>query len=274
MKQTNQIYVGSNNRKSLYDLSIPENFNNHIVLLIHGYKGFKDWGAWNLMEQQFVQNGYGFCKFNLSHNGGTTDQPMDFPDINAFANNCFSYQVFDTKAMISLLTKQFPQAKIELLGHSRGGAVAMLCANEEKVQAVITMASVCSFKKRFENKNLEQWKKNGVRFELNSRLNIEMPQNYSILEDFLAHEKELDVENPARKLQKPCLHFHGSNDTSIDISEAIDLASWSKSPLYVVENANHTFNITHPWHEKKLSNELQFVVDQSLHFLNNTTFNV
>ena len=42
--------------------------------------GFKDWGAWHLVQDFFTNKGYAFCKFNLSHNGGTVENGIDFPD--------------------------------------------------------------------------------------------------------------------------------------------------------------------------------------------------
>ena len=41
-----------------------------VVIFCHGYKGFKDWGAWNLMAEAFANAGFFFIKFNFSHNGG------------------------------------------------------------------------------------------------------------------------------------------------------------------------------------------------------------
>ena len=58
--------------------------SNPLIIFCHGYKGFKDWGAWNLMAEAFAKIGFCFIKFNFSHNGGTIEQPIDFPDLEAF----------------------------------------------------------------------------------------------------------------------------------------------------------------------------------------------
>ena len=31
-----------------------------IVIFCHGYKGYKDWGAWNLVAERFAEEGYFF----------------------------------------------------------------------------------------------------------------------------------------------------------------------------------------------------------------------
>jgi hypothetical protein len=64
-----------------------------IVIFCHGYKGFKDWGAWNLVGKEFANKNFFFIKFNFSHNGGTMKNPIDFPDLEAFGNNNFSHEL-------------------------------------------------------------------------------------------------------------------------------------------------------------------------------------
>ena len=38
---------------------------NPLVIFCHGYKGYKDWGAWNLVADEFVKKGFSFVKFNF-----------------------------------------------------------------------------------------------------------------------------------------------------------------------------------------------------------------
>ena len=59
---TNARYVGSENRESLYDLCIPDNSNGQLIIFVHGFMGFKDWGAWHLVQDFFTNKGYAFCK--------------------------------------------------------------------------------------------------------------------------------------------------------------------------------------------------------------------
>jgi len=40
-----------------------------VVIFSHGYRGFKDWGPFNLIAEQFAEGGLVFVKFNFSHNG-------------------------------------------------------------------------------------------------------------------------------------------------------------------------------------------------------------
>ena len=36
-----------------------------IVIFCHGYKGYKDWGAWNLAAEKFAENNIFLLKFNI-----------------------------------------------------------------------------------------------------------------------------------------------------------------------------------------------------------------
>ena len=58
-----------------------------LIIFCHGYKGFKDWGAWDLVAEEFANNNFFFVKFNFSHNGGTAKNQIDFPELDAFGNN-------------------------------------------------------------------------------------------------------------------------------------------------------------------------------------------
>ena len=71
-----------------------------VVIFCHGYKGFKDWGAWNLMAESFAKAGFFFIKFNFSHNGGTAENPIDFPDLEAFGNNNYTKELDDLERVI------------------------------------------------------------------------------------------------------------------------------------------------------------------------------
>ena len=81
-KILNLILEGKHSKPILTDVFFKEDKTKKpIVIFCHGYKGFKDWGAWNLMAETFVKAGFFFIKFNFSHNGGTIEQPIDFPDL-------------------------------------------------------------------------------------------------------------------------------------------------------------------------------------------------
>jgi pimeloyl-ACP methyl ester carboxylesterase len=258
----NAIYKGSNKRESLFDLEIPVDYNGNLIVFIHGYMGFKDWGAWNLFAKSFTNQGFGFCKFNLTHNGGNSSIGIDFPDLDAFANNTYSKEKNDVKYLLNEIQKHIPKNTfIHLMGHSRGGGIALLNHSDERIKSIITLASISSISKRFEDKIMIQaWKEIGVRFVQNQRTKQQMPHNYIQYLDFIEFQDELNIEKACISLTKPNLVIHGDKDTSVSIEEGVEIATWTNSPLYTIENADHVFGSSHPWNSNELPEKLEEVV--------------
>src|SRR4030065_1665260 len=92
---------------------LKDHVKKPIVIFCHGYKGFKDWGAWNLAAETFADNNLFFVKFNFSHNGGTLEKPKDFPDLEAFGNNNFIKELDDLEDVIDWVTAN-PDFKNEI----------------------------------------------------------------------------------------------------------------------------------------------------------------
>lgn len=274
--EKNKILKREGKKPILLDTFYSEEFSNQpITIFCHGYKGFKDWGAWNIMAKSIAEAGICIIKFNFSHNGGTMENPIDFPDLDAFGNNNYSIELDDLNDVINWATKTFkdnPFVDINnliLIGHSRGGGITILkSSKDERIKKLITLASVCDFSKRTATiGNLEEWKELGVKYVVNGRTKQQMPHYYQFYEDFKANEKQLDIEAAEKQLQVPHLIIHGNNDTSVSIDEAYSLHKWNpNSQLEIIEEADHVFNVKHPWEKNFLSIELQKVVDLVIAF--------
>jgi pimeloyl-ACP methyl ester carboxylesterase len=266
---SNSTYTGSAGRQSLIDIEIPEKFNGELIVFVHGFMGFKDWGAWHLVQQFFTEKGYGFCKFNLSHNGGTIENGIDFPDEEAFGNNRYSYEVFDIECVLKWTLSQVDFKKIRLIGHSRGGGAVILAGSKFgksfPISSIHTWAAISDIGMRFPSGNeLEQWKKEGVRYVKNGRTLQDLPQYFSLYEDFINHESELNIQQAIQNLRIPISIHHGDQDTSVPLAEGISLARWSNVDLHLIPGADHVFGATHPWTNSKLPNELAVLCEQTL----------
>jgi len=248
-----------------------------ILIFCHGYKGFKDWGAWNLMAEAFAKAGFFFIKFNFSHNGGTIENPIDFPDLEAFGNNNYTKELDDLEMIIDwILSKQefsnqINTENISLMGHSRGGGIVCIKSEEDsRIKKVVTLASVCDYKSRFStNSDIENWKKEGVKYVMNGRTKQQMPHFYQFYEDFIANEDRLTIQRAVENLKIPMCIIHGDGDTSVTIEEGENLHQWNaKSEFHSIEKANHVFGAKHPWEENSLPNDLQKVITIAIEFLN------
>ncbi|MEX2485783.1 MAG: alpha/beta hydrolase [Brumimicrobium sp.] len=271
MKIENAVFEGAEDKSSLIDLEIPEKLKcKHLIVFVHGYKGYKDWGCWNLVQKYYVDRGIGFCKFNLSHNGGTIEEPIDFPDLDSFAENKYTYEVEDIACALDWIqnTIDLSEIKIHLIGHSRGGGDVILAGNDERVASVITWSSIADIEKRFpKGEELENWEKTGVRTVKNARTNQEMPHNYSMYEDWEMNQSLLNIEESAKSINKPCLHLHGDIDEAVSITESEKLSNWTGGKLIVMRDANHTYGSKHPWTDDHLPPKLYEICSLSLQFI-------
>ncbi|CAM1339234.1 alpha/beta hydrolase family protein [Tenacibaculum aestuarii] len=276
--QRNIVLKRVDKKPILIDVFFSEEFiNQPVVVFCHGYKGFKDWGAWNLMAEAIAKAGFCFIKFNFSHNGGTIDNPIDFPDLEAFGKNNYTKELDDLNDVLDWTQSYFKNNKnvdsnsINLIGHSRGGGIAIIKASEDsRVSKLITLASISDFGKRTATiGDLEEWKRNGVKYVVNGRTKQQMPHYYQFYEDFKANENRLHIKSAVEKLTIPYLIVHGDSDTSISLNEAKELYEWnSNSELKIIPEADHVFNVRHPWEQSKLSKELASVVEEVLLFFN------
>jgi len=276
--QKNNILKRANRKPILWDVFYNSSQTKKpLVIFCHGYKGFKDWGAWNLMSKTFAEAGFVFVKFNFSHNGGTIDQPIDFPDLEAFANNNYSIELNDLQDMIDHMLSDYLSIhseidtnNITLIGHSRGGGIVAIKAEEEsRITKLISLASVCDYANRFpKGDHFEQWKSKGVFHVINGRTKQEMPHYYQFFENFNTNENRLTIKRAVKKISIPHLIIHGTNDLAVSHRDAESLHQWnSNSELYFIENANHVFGASHPWENKTLPNDLLEVVENCIRFI-------
>lgn len=269
MRIENKIFLGAENKPSLFDLEIPDDWNGELIIFIHGYMGFKDWGCWNLVEEFFVNRNYGFLKYNVSHNGCSTSDPTDFTDLDGFSRNNYSKEIADLDRIIEVARMAVENIQsIILIGHSRGGGIALLQSKNHYVDIICSWAGICDIGKRFpKGDELEDWKKSQLRFVHNSRTNQDLPLHYSQFEDFLNNRTRLNIEWHCRNSYKPTFLIHGENDTSVSIDEGMQIAEWLNYQLIKVPNTEHTFGSSHPWKEDNLPIALQYVCEQTLEFI-------
>lgn len=275
----NILIEGLHQKPIVTDLFFQENNQpKPIVLFCHGYKGFKDWGAWNLVASAFAAKHFFFVKFNFSHNGATAENPTDFPDLEAFGNNNYTIELDDLESVIQwilnhdLHQNEMDKTNIYLIGHSRAGGIVTIKSSENKyISKVVSWAGVADFANRFPKKDaLKQWKKEGVFYVANTRTQQKMPHYFQYYQNFKQHENRLTIKTAIEKLSIPYLIIHGTADESVSVNEAHQLYAWNpKSILHLIENTNHTFNISHPYTDHQLSNAMLEVVEKTCLFLSN-----
>ncbi|MCJ8164958.1 alpha/beta fold hydrolase [Pontibacter sp. E15-1] len=233
-----------------------------VVIFAHGFKGFKDWGHFNLLARHFAENDFVFLKFNFAYNGTTVEDYSDMHDLEAFGQNNFSLELDDMRALIELLHTDNPPlqaqeldlSRIYLIGHSRGGgAVILEAAEEPRVKAVATWAAVNRYDNHWDELHMGQWKEKGVQYVLNGRTGQQMPLYYQIVEDYLVNKYRLDIPTVVKRMTQPLLLLHGEQDETLPTQMALDLKSWKPdAELHFLPDTNHSFGGQHPYTESGL----------------------
>ncbi|MDP4868424.1 MAG: alpha/beta hydrolase [Crocinitomicaceae bacterium] len=264
-----KTYLGAQNRPALFELSPADNATE-LIVFVHGFMGFMDWGAWHLVRDFFNQSGYDFCRFNLSHNGTTIAQPSEFSDLEAFGQNTYSMEVADTLSLITELeATQQKWERIHLIGHSRGGATALLASQQwhftTALGKVCTWAGICDIARRFPTADqLQEWEQTGTRFVKNGRTQQNLPQQYSLYTDFKDNQANLDVLAAASKLGKRLHIFHGDQDLSVPLAEAYELATAAGAEVTEIAGADHVFGAQHPWPKQDMPAQLRELCEKTL----------
>jgi len=240
-----------------FPADLKENKKLPVVILCHGFKGFKDWGCFPYMMERISNEGFCTVAFNYSYNGTgeNEDEQSDFTRLDLFAKNTFSRELDDTGSVIDYLYANSDELKIDtenitILGHSRGGGIAILkTAEDERINKLVVLSSVCSFD-RYSEMLKSKWKEAGFFEVLNSRTNQIMRMDYTLIEDLEKNKDRLDIQNAVSKIGVPALIIHGTQDITVDYSNAEDLYSRSNKDLFelkLIENTGHTFGAAHPF---------------------------
>ncbi|WP_242928576.1 alpha/beta hydrolase family protein [Pontibacter vulgaris] len=247
-----------------------------VVIYTHGFKGFKDWGHFNLLARYFAERGFVFIKFNFSYNGTTVEDHSDVHDLEAFGQNNFSLELDDLQALLDLVQdangpleqQEIDPDHIYLIGHSRGGgSVILKAAEDDRVKAVATWAAVNNFDQRWDELERKQWKKEGVQWVMNARTGQRMPLYYQIVEDYLANIERLEIPKVIKKMRQPLLILHGEKDETLPAKMAYDLQSWKPdAEMHLLPEADHSFGGQHPYTHHELPEAARAAADLSIDF--------
>lgn len=239
------------------------------VVLVHGFKGFKDWGFWPRFAERLARAGFSTVSFNLSGSG--VDAEGNATLGARFSHNTFSADLADIATVVDALAAGAlgvaPPSSLGLVGHSRGGGMGILhAARDPRVRALVTWAATASTS-RWGPETRKRWRAEGFLNVTNARTGQVLPMYTDLLDDAEQHAEALDILRAARDITVPWLIIHGRQDetVSFDNAEALLKASGRASTtLFPVDNTGHTFGAAHPWRSAPVA---EAVFDRSVEFL-------
>jgi uncharacterized protein len=237
---------------SLYGADLPKNAAT--VVYLHGFKGFKDWGFTPYVGARFAAAGIKFLAMNFSHNGIGHD-PLEFTELERFRDNTFSLELDEALEVIT----QYHEGKLfgvqagtrmGLLGHSRGGGIALLASGHPAITSICTWAAVSTFA-RYPQQVIDLWQQQGYLDVPNARTGQNMQLGLRIHEDLMAHmDGRLSLPAAVARLQKPLCIIHGDQDEAVSDDDARAIFEWADralAELHIIGGGTHTFGAKHPF---------------------------
>jgi len=223
------------------------------VVVLHGFKGFKDWGMFPPLSDRLARAGVTAVTPNLSGSGVDDTGEFTLPD--RFAHNTFSAELNDLGVVLDALGRDelgvAAPSSIGLVGHSRGGGMAVLqAARDPRIRALATWAAISSVE-RWAPAEQAEWRAAGVKQIVNARTGQKLPLYPDVLDDVARNARgSLDIMAAARRIEAPWLIVHGAADEAVSAmeGEALYAASSRASTSHLmIKDAGHTFGAAHPW---------------------------
>ena len=224
------------------------------IIICHGFKGFKDWGFFPYLAEILADAGYATICFNFSRNGVGSD-PYNFTELDKFADNNYSHELNDIDVVFQAIKNKklgsgiINTENLGILGHSRGGGVALLyCSRNTEISALVTWSSISTVD-RYSKEDLSSWKDRGYLEIENKRTKQLMRMNRILIDDIEKNKKDLDILSAVSQIDIPSLIIHGEMDEAVPLAEGQQIfnnLTTEEKQIEIIEQGSHTFNITHP----------------------------
>ena len=235
-----------------------------IVVLCHGFKGYRDWGFFPFVAGRLTEVGLTALAIDFSFNG-TFPPPKDgvlsllermrTPYVRAdlFRRNTIRRERSDLETVLRAIARDGLGGRIDsaspvgLFGHSRGAVVATLTARENDAVAALCTWSCPVHPDHFTAAQKARWRQSGEYAFTDARDGTRLALSTDYLDDLEAHRDAYDVLRRVADLQTPHLIVHGEADLVVRVGEARALHEAEKElhdKRLLIIRTGHTFGVT------------------------------
>ncbi|MDX1638923.1 MAG: alpha/beta fold hydrolase [Balneolaceae bacterium] len=263
-----------------YDLYVPSGHSDArfpVIMFLHGFKGFKDWGPFPDVWDALARAGFGVVAINLSLNG-VGENMTEFDQLDLFARETFSQDLDDVGSVINALKTgeiSTDKAKLQtenlgILGHSRGGQTAVAAAAEyDEIACLVTWSAVADYNARWSKKMKHDWQTRGYTEIMNSRTGQVMRLDKVVYEDARDNADRVIALNRVKNLHLPALFIHSRDDESVSHKESEKLYRACPSEdkeLKLLDDTGHTFGGAHPFEDEEFPEPLAEALETTTHW--------
>ncbi len=226
-----------------------------VLIVCHGFTAHKDWGPFPYFGSRLAGEGFASIVFNFSHNGIGSDFKR-FTEIVKFSRNTISKELDDVKAIVDAVgtgkvgSGFCDRSRLGILGHSRGGGIAILFASlDSRAKGVAAWSSVGTFF-RYTEQQRTVWKEQGFLPVRIRSMPTRLRYGIELLEDLESHKELYDLQKAVRRLQVPLLLIHGKEDLSVkpkEVEELYEVADASRTELILLDHVGHMYGAENPF---------------------------
>jgi pimeloyl-ACP methyl ester carboxylesterase len=210
------LTLHSNGQQIVGMLHAPVYTRAPLVIMCHGLTMNKLGTPWRLFVQAarfLCSRGFAVLRFDFR---GSGDSEGDFEA------QTITSQLADLEAVLNISERL--SSRIGIIGHSNGGAVALLAAvRDSRINCIIGWGAVSNF----------------------AILGCSARDfgGFRITDELLRDCRSYDLLEAARKLRKPFLIIHGSADEAVPVSHALNLYESLKGQkkLRLIPECGHLF---------------------------------
>ena len=248
-----KVYFYNSKNQKLVGI-LHEKNKDKIVIICHGITGCKNHNFTPLLSNFLEKNNFSVLRFDFTGNGNSEGE------IN---EGNYSQELDDLGKVIDFV-KKLGYNKIGVIGHSMGGAVALLrTAIDKRINYLISIASTAYPNKMIERIYPHQKK------ELKERGWILWWDHWKLEKSFFDDTLKYDCTKYIKKIKKPLLIIHGDKDDTIPLQQAKDLYKNANEPKYleVIKEADHCFGYEGLYKNQEETKEYKIMKQKILQFL-------